>query len=261
MKDWKKNIYFILVEPKEPGNIGASARAMKNMGFQNLCLVKPPRFRTDEAVTFAHNAVEILESASVFSSVKDAVKDKQLVAGTSRRRGRRRGVYAPVEQGTSRLSEIAAGNKVAVLFGREDRGLYNEEIDECGFLMTIPANKEHPSLNLAQAVMVIAYELSKAGLNGAGRKNSGVSAPLVIANPPKLAGQEELLRLYDRIEKAFKLLEYIPPENEFLETRIMQNLKHCLGRAGLTEWELNMFHGLCKQIENKMIKHNSKEGP
>ena len=126
MNNWKDNVYFILVEPREPGNIGAAARAVKNMDFQNLCLVNPPHFKNDAAQWFAHGASDILNSASVFNTVRDAIGNKNFVAGTSRRRGRRRGAFIPVEQCVQRLFENARTNKIAVLFGREDRVLFNQ---------------------------------------------------------------------------------------------------------------------------------------
>lgn len=240
-------MHFILVEPKEAGNIGASARALKNMGFKNLGLVKPVSFVSDEALWFAHNAAEVLESAKVFDSVRDAISDKSIVAGTSRRTGRQRGIFINAEQGAQRLFNIAAKNKVAILFGREDRGLFNDEIEECGFMMTIPANKKHPSLNLAQAVMIIAYELSKAGPCTEG----GETLSLPAFRLPKLTDQNELLHLYKRIENILAMLEYSSRGDRNLRNKIMQNLKHCFGRTGLTEWELKMFHGICSRIEKK----------
>ncbi len=252
MKNWRDNVYFTLVEPKEPGNIGACARAIKNMDFKKLCLVNPPSLMTDEAQWFARNAGDVLDSAATFDSIRDAVSDKHFLVGTSRRRGRRRGVFMPVEEGANRIFEIAHTNKIAILFGREDRGLYNEEIEECAFLMTIPANRKQPSINLAQAVMIIAYEISKAGMPKQEGKNKSGDERLLTALPPKTASHYELSLLYERMENALKLLEYIPPDNKFPGRKIMQNLKHCLGRAGLTDWESNMFHGICKQIEKKL---------
>jgi TrmH family RNA methyltransferase len=252
MKSWKDNVYFVLVEPAEPGNIGAAARAIKNMGFRNLCLVNPPSFMTEEAKWFAHNANDILASASVHGSVSDAISNKHLVIGTSRRRGRRRGAFIPVEQAARHVFETACTNKVAILFGREDRGLFNEEIGECGFLITIPASRSHPSLNLSHAVMVITYELSKNGSSGQKAEPGTPDESLLTAALPRLVNQRELAHLYDRMERALRLIEYIPSENAFLEKKIMSNLKHCFGRTGLTEWEFNMFHGICKQIEKKV---------
>jgi TrmH family RNA methyltransferase len=230
MKNWRKNIYFTLVEPYEPGNVGSAARAIKNMDFKNLCLVNPPPLQSMELKKFAHNSLDILKAAEVHDSVHSAISDKHYVVGTSRRKGRRRGVFLPIDEGARRISEIAKTQKVSILFGREDRGLFNEEIEECAFLMTVPVNRDHPSLNLAQAVMIFA---------------------LLAATPPKMAQQGDLVYLYERLENALRLIDYIPPDNKVLRRQIMQNMKHCLGRAGLTEWEFSMFHSICKHIEQK----------
>jgi TrmH family RNA methyltransferase len=249
MKNWKDNICFVLVEPRESGNIGSSARAMKNMGFKNLCLVKPPAVITDEARWLACNALDILESAKTYDNMKDAIRDKSIVVGTTRRKGRRRGVIIPVEQGVKAIFDIARNNKVAILFGREDRGLFNEEVEECGFLITIPTSKEQPSLNLAQAVLIVAYELSKAEYKS---QESRVGGQELKEEKRILVNHEELMSLYKRVAETLRLLEYIPKGDRNLEKKIMQNLKHFIGRAGLTEWELKMLHGICSQIEKKI---------
>jgi TrmH family RNA methyltransferase len=243
---WKDNVYFVLVEPKESGNIGASARALKNMGFKNLCLVKPPDALTYEAKWFAHNALDVLESAGYYDTIKDVVKDKALVVGVARRVGKKRGVVLPIDEGAKRVIEFSSSNnKVALLFGREDRGLYNEEIDECGIVLTIPSNKEHPSLNLSHAVMVTAYELAMSGY-----KKDGVV--IRKGKRDKAVGHGELTSLYERIEKALILLDYLPRGDRDIKTGIMSNITHILGRAGITDWELKMLHGLCSQIEKKI---------
>jgi TrmH family RNA methyltransferase len=248
MKNWKNNIYFILVEPKEPGNIGSAARAIKNMDFKNLRLVNPPSLDTDEARMFAHGSREILNKAKSFASREDALGDMQYVVGTTRRRGRRRGAFIAVAKSASGLYEIAASNKVAILFGREDRGLFNDEVDRCGFMINIPASKKQPSINLAHAVMIIAYELSAAAVKDRGLAEDG---GLIFADPPKLADQKSISHLYERMEKALRLIEYIPHDGDLTGRKTMQNIRHCLGRAGLSDWELNMFHGICRSIENK----------
>ncbi len=251
MKDWKDNVYFILVEPKEAGNIGASARAIKNMGFKNLCLVKPTHHALqeggngglpDEARWLAHNALDVLEKAEIHDSLTEAIKDKSLIVGTTRRIGKKRGVILPVESGVDSLAEIAIANKVAILFGREDKGLYNEEIEDCGFLMTIPASSKQPSLNLAQAVLIIAYELSKAGFKR--QKKESKEIPLISHN--------ELSSFYARASEVLNLLEYIPRGDRNLEKKVMSNIKHLVGRTGLTVWELKMLHGICSQIKKKI---------
>jgi len=240
MKNWKENISFILIETKEPGNIGAAARAMKNMGFHHLELVKPVQFLSDEAQRMAYNSIDVLEHARVYSSCKEAIKNKGMIIGTTRRIGKQRGPILPLTACVNRVIAAAKKNKIAVLFGREDRGLLNKEIEQCGFLMTIPADSLSPSLNLAQSVLLVAYELSR---------------KTYMKAVPELVRHKELEDIYKHINMTLKLLEYIPRGNRNLEKKIMNNLKHLFGRSGLTEWECNMLHGLCSQIE-KNIKDN-----
>ena len=237
MKNWKDNISFILVEPKEQGNIGASARAMKNMGFTNLELVYPGYFFASEAKQMACQGVEILEKARIHERLEDALVDKNLIVGTTRRLGKRRGLIIPLEDSVKTIITSAKKNKVAILFGRERIGLTNQEVEKCGFLITIPADPSSSSLNLAQSVLLVAYELS--------RKTYKTEVPALVKH-------EELDLLYKKIKSALELLEYIPRGDRDLEKKIMRNLKHLIGRAGLTDWELKMLHGICSQIERKM---------
>ncbi|MBI5074896.1 MAG: RNA methyltransferase [Nitrospirae bacterium] len=268
MVNWKDNVSFVLVEPKESGNIGASARAIKNMGFMNLCMVNPPSQLTDEARWFACNALDVLETARSYPDFRSAIADKAIVVGTSRRTGKRRGMILPLEQGAKKIIERAKAGKVAILFGREAKGLLNEEVDECGLLLTIPTSKEHRSLNLAQAVLIVAYELLKAGYESqeSGVGDQGLAEKSRTRNSRKkpsprmmesgefgtqLVSYEEIHTLYDRMAEILKLLEYIPRGDRDIEAKIMQNLKHFIARAGLTDWELNMLHGILSQIEKK----------
>jgi TrmH family RNA methyltransferase len=237
MQTWKDNITFILIEPKEPGNIGASARAMMNMGFKNLELVNPGHFFTSEAKQMACQGVAVLEKANVFNNFGEAVGDKHLVVGTTRRLGKRRGLIAPLQEGVKRILAASRKNRVAILFGRERNGMTNREIDECGFLVTIPSEPAVPSLNLAQSVMLVAYELSRKTYKTAW---------------PELVAREEFDPLYARIQSTIELLEYVPRGDSSLEKTIMRNLKHFIGRAGLTEWETKMIHGLCTQVEKRL---------
>jgi TrmH family RNA methyltransferase len=245
MGNWKDNLFFVLVEPSHAGNIGAAARAIKNMGFRNLVLVNPPDDMS-EAVTFAHNAMDVLESAHVCMSLDEALSDKNYIVGTTRRRGRRRGVFTPVTQAAPTLRDVASGNRVAILFGREERGLFNEEIGRCGFLITIPASRQQPSINLAQAVMIIAYEIAKSGVKGRD------AAGLLTVRPPRFATDEEVSTLFERLGNALELIGYIPGDNPYLRKKILQNMRHFLGRAGLTDWEVNMFHAICGHIEKRL---------
>jgi len=159
------------------------------------------------------------------------------VVGTSRRRGKNRGRFLPFDEGISRIRETSENNKVAIIFGRENSGLTNEESNQCGFILTIPTDGEHPSINLAQSVLLIAYELNQAAAE---------------EEVPELSTQSEMNRLFIRIKSVLNLLEYLPQGDRDLEEDIMQNIRQLLNRAGLTTWEMNMIHGLCTQIERKI---------
>jgi TrmH family RNA methyltransferase len=246
---WKDNIYFVLVEPREPGNIGASARAIKNMGFKNLVLVNPLRpegfdirkirknLEKSEARWLATGAIDVLKKAEIVRNLNEAIMDKGLVVGTTRRIGKRRGVILPVHEGIKKIKEIAEDNRVAILFGREEKGLYNDEVKRCGFLMTIETSKNAPSLNLSQAALLVAYELSRL------EHSDKLEVP-----PVKLVNQADIDNLLKRIEEALLLLGYIPRGDRDLHRKIMLNMGYLLRRAGLTEWELNMLHGICTKI-------------
>jgi TrmH family RNA methyltransferase len=188
----------------------------------------------------SYNAADILKKAHVHSRFKDAIKDKNLIVGTTRRLGKKRGLILPVKDSVKRITKAARRNRVAILFGRERNGLHNTEVEECGFLLTIPSDPLSPSLNLAQSVLLLAYELSKKDFK---------------TDFPGMVNHNELEILFRHISVTLKLLEFIPRGDRDLEKKIMNNMKHLFGRSGLTEWECNMLHGLCSQIEKK-IKDN-----
>jgi TrmH family RNA methyltransferase len=236
-KAWRANVHFVLVAPTEPGNIGAAARAIKNMGFANLELVNPVPYLTPEARAMACGAREVLEGARVHRSLKDAIADTSLVAGTTRRRGRRRGIILPASAAAVELAKAAALNKVAVLFGNEHNGLTNSELEACGLLATIPSNPGCPSLNLSQSVMILAYELSRVA-------PSGDAVPMV--------GSREVQHLMKRVRAALDILGYGKKGDRDLRADIIRNLRRLVGRAGLTAWELNMLLGLCSQVSRKV---------
>ena len=229
---------------------------MKNMGFRNLCLVNPPPEMTDEGKWFARNAHDVLDSAVVYRSVAEAIKDKTIVVGTTRRRGKSRGLIMPADEGASKLYKMAADNKIAILFGRETRGLFNEEVEECGFMLTIPSSRMQPSLNLSHAVMIIVYELFLVEHNRS--EATGGQGPYVVSlgsgTLPALVAHGEIAAVYEKISEALELLEYIPRGDRNIRERIMANLKHFINRAGLTDWELKMLYGLCHQVEKKVAR-------
>lgn len=166
-------ICFILVKPAVPENVGAAARALKTMGFADLRVVKSSAHMRKEAQWLAHGAKDILRGVSVFGSLHEAVADRDFVVGTSARRRTIRVDYHPPRA----LVEILRGkeasvDRVAMVFGCEESGLSNDELDLCDIVSSIPMKAKYPSLNLGQAVMLYAYELSPLVLRrGSGRKS------------------------------------------------------------------------------------------
>ncbi len=151
-----------MCRPRHGGNIGASARAVKNMGIGRLHLVAPEDYQNAEARMFASNASDVLEAATTFDTIKEAVTDREIVLGTSRRiKSHRMRIMTPRESANHILGNMGNGG-VAILFGPEDNGLTSQDLSLCHAVISIPADSKQPSLNLAQAVMVIAYELRTA---------------------------------------------------------------------------------------------------
>jgi tRNA/rRNA methyltransferase len=216
-------IYFILVEPAVPENIGASARAIKTLGFKYMRLVRPCDYLSTEARMLAHASGEILENAEVFGDLKEALKNIDLsIATTAKKRGARVDYIGNAELTGLIRSKGEAVETIGIVFGREESGLSNDEIRMCDLVSYIPLKQSYPSLNLSQAVMLYAYSLAelvlthRQGKDPADRRKGSpapVSAPLPFRTLMERSG--ELLRklevdrspaLYNRIMERIALL-------------------------------------------------------
>jgi len=157
------NLTFVLIEPKVPGNIGAAARALKTMGFNNLYLVNPCEYLEGEALWLAHGSRDVLESIQTFHDFSSAIQDFDLVIGTTANEKRSaKADYLPPDVLAQLISKKQGSiNTIAVVFGREESGMTNAELKLCDLVSSIPLKTNYPSLNLSQAVMLYAYELSK----------------------------------------------------------------------------------------------------
>lgn len=217
------------------------------MGFRHLGLVSPPPEWIHEARPMACQAGDVIERAPVYSNIAAALESKSLVVGTSRRTGKERGLFLPFEQGLDRIRKAAAGNPVGILFGREPSGLSNRELESCGFVISIPSAPGFPSLNLAQSVMLVLYELFR----------SGVRPPEDSAD--ELVGHAELAGLYRRMRTALERLGYENLGDRDLAASILRDLRRIFSRAGLTTWELHMLTGLCRRIEQKIPREPPSE--
>lgn len=234
-----KNIKIVLVEPRSAGNIGSVARAMKNTGFSNLVLINPIEFKNDEAYKMACKADDVLLGAKVFSSLSDAISDSSLVIGTTRRKGRIRYPVMTFQDVTPQIIKTSEKNKVCILFGREDKGLSNEDIELCSNVIEIPTSKKYPSLNLSHAVFLVGYELFRMVNEEKGQ-------------PVKLASMDEINAMYVHLEKTLRKLGYGEKGGEYLLVLIMRSFKRLFGRTALMQKEVNMLRGICTHIEKRV---------
>lgn len=230
----QESFAFVLVRPLQAGNVGAAARALKNMGFGDLRLVEPAAKAGRAAATMAVHAQDVLRAARRYDGLRAAVADCTLVVGTTCRPGLYRAGALAVREAAAQLAAESAGNRVAIVFGPEDTGLVNRELELCQRLLTIPTAPEYPSLNLAQAVMVVAYELMMA---------AGGARELPRAQPYAPAGEVEAM--LQRMSRALVAIGFLPADNP---EHIMFALRAILGRSGLDERELDILNGVARQI-------------
>ena len=209
---------------------------MKNTGLSKLVLVNPVDFLVEEAYSMACGAKDLLIGAEVFPTLDEALEGHQFVVGTTRRKGKGRHPIYPFGEMVPRIIEFADRNRVAILFGREDKGLSNEELARCNLLTEIPAHEAYPSYNLAHAVLLCCYELF----------NAVRSVP---ESKIRLATRREVEGMYQHLERTLELLGY--GEKGLLET-IMKNMRRLFGRTGLMRKEVNMIRGICSRIERKL---------
>jgi tRNA/rRNA methyltransferase len=230
---------IILMEPSLSVNVGAVARAMKNMGFTALRLVYPQggsEHLSDPARRMSAGAEDILEQARVFPSLGEALAGFQLVAGCTARKGQGR---TPLLSPRG-LRELAAkrgpDTRFGVVFGREDRGLTNAELDLCHLVVTVPTAPEHPSLNLAQAVLLVCYELR-------GGAEAGSTDMPPRGSP---ATSQELEELYGHARDVLLRVGFLDPQNP---DRILRVLRRLLGRAGPDSREVAILRGILRQMD------------
>lgn len=228
---------FVLFRPQGAGNIGAAARALKNMGFDDLRLVGRDLSNDREAVKMAVHADDLLANAKVFASLAEALADCSLVVGTTSRRGGYRSRAMPLRPAANELLALAGANKIAIVFGREDHGLTNRELKLCHRLITIPTAPEYPSLNLAQAVMVVAYELMMAVNESATKVKAQTATQFVEASVSDA--------MLERLAEALVSIGFIPDDNP---DHLMFAVREIFGRSGLTAREVEILNGMARQM-------------
>ncbi len=235
MKEHLDRVTVVLSHPLHPGNVGSVARAMKNMGLSQLRLVNPCDHRAEIADWMAVSAKEILEQAEVFDDLSTALEGMNLVVGTiPPNRPRFQGETHSPRDLAKRFLSVPHGDRIALLFGTEDHGLSNEELDLCNDFVTIPSHPAFPSLNLAQAVMVIAYEIFAA--EGGGGQSAGRSLADALS-------QEQM---YAQMEEILTRIGFLNQENP---RHIMRDLRRIFSRAKLDEREVKILRGILRQVD------------
>ncbi|MFZ6861119.1 RNA methyltransferase [Undibacterium sp. Ji67W] len=238
-----QRLRFVLVETSHPGNIGAAARAIKTMGFGQLILVNP---RFDDALThpdaiaFASGALDVLEATKIVSSIEEALLGCRFVAAVSARlREFSPPIFSPRAL-AERISPVQEG-EVALVFGSERYGLPNQIVVNCQALINIPANPEYSSLNLAQAIQLLAYECRLAteikSEKSETRGNVGFHG--------EAASNEEVEGMYAHLEQALIAIDFLDPANP---KKLMPRMKRLFSRGGLETEEVNILRGISKKI-------------
>ncbi len=236
-----KNVRIVMVNTSHPGNIGATARAMKNMGLASLYLVEPKIFPSAEATSRASGADDVLAQAVVCDSLDEALAECSLVVGAS---ARLRSISWPQldpRECAAKVAAECADGPVALVFGREHSGLTNAELSRCHYLVNIPTNPEYPSLNIAAAIQVIAYELRMTLESG-----DKAAAERLKADGVELATMEEVEQFYAHLETVMVESEFLDPAKpKFL----MHRLRRLYNRTRLEKQELNILRGILTAVQ------------
>jgi tRNA/rRNA methyltransferase len=243
-----ENIHIVLQRPRYPENIGSAARAMCNMGLRRMSVVSPENYDLERIGKLAtHVASGIVDRIRLYDDLATALQSFQFVVGTTARMGKQRQVVHSPENLARQLVSISQHNRVAILFGPEDRGLSNEDLRFCHALANIPT-ADFSSLNLAQAVMIVCYALHTATLE---QKAAFV---------PKLASRHQLDGMYAQLREMLVRISYINPDNP---DYFMDNLRRFLTRMQLRAREVSIVRGICRQMDwyaGKCYKDGYAEG-
>ena len=240
LTDSLNSVKIVLVGTTHPGNIGAAARAMKNMGIKNLSLVEPKEFPSDVAIYRSKAAKDILEHAQVFNTLEEAISDCELVIGTSAR-GRK--VPWPIlnpKEAAEEVSRSSSHHKIAIIFGREDRGLTNEELGLCNLHVNIPTDPDYSSLNLAQAVQILVYEIRQAILGEQEDKDYW---------DVELANNDQTELLINHMDELMQQVEFYDVDNP---RKLLLRVRRFFKRSRIDVMETNIFRGLFATIQKKL---------
>ena len=233
-------INIVLVDTIHPGNIGSVARAMKTMGLSRLSLVNPRVFPSDDAIALSGNATDVLKNAKIYKNIREAIKDSTFVYATS---SRDRSIQWPIKDAASAAkdihTEVNNNKEISIIFGKEDRGLTNDELENANRLIEIPANPIYPVLNLAMSVQIISYEIFKASSDI--RLKEWRDYPEV--------NSEQLQMLIDHFIDTAVEIDVIDPDNP---KKIISRIKRMFTRLQPDEMEASFMRGFLSGIKKKL---------
>jgi tRNA/rRNA methyltransferase len=232
------SISVVLVRPRFPENIGAAARALKNMGLQRLILVDGCSPLHMNAYKLASGAEEILERAEEFPDLSEAVYGMGYVVGTTSRARKERTPLITPEELAEKLVSVSEKNRIGLVFGSEKEGLTNEELSLCHLYVRIPSSESFPSLNLAQAVIVLCYEIFVASAD-------------VPKHPVRLASSEQAEKMFEHMEGTLLDIGFLEPDHP---KRIMRTLRRLFGRSRMEERDVRILQGIWSQMDRILRK-------
>lgn len=248
-------IRIVMVETTHPGNIGAAARVMKNMGLTQLVLVQPKHFPDDEASARAAGASDVLAQAHVVSSLAEALAPCAYVFGASARlRSVQWPQSGPRELGAQVVQRVRDGQQVAIVLGRESSGLSNAELDLCHALVHVPTNPDYGSLNVASAVQLLCYEVRMAALDADADAGSAVSeglnrqAEAGDSRADALATSAELENFYAHLEAVAAQTGFLNPDNP---RYLLRRMRRIFNRSELSQSEVGMLRGFLASMSAK----------
>ena len=241
------DIRVVLIETSHPGNIGAVARAMKNMGLSQLVLVRPREFPHGEASARASGATDVLEQARVVDRIEDGLAGCGLVVATTARDRDQNFRVLDVRDAAARVVEESTRGPVALMFGNERTGLTNAELSLAHLLLRIPANPEYASLNLAMAVQLVTYEVYRA--RGARHEPAPGLVPLAPA--------DDMERLYVHLEQVLQEIGF--RDRTASGKHLMERIRRFINRAELDQNEANIMRGILTAVQNKRRQAGPRE--
>lgn len=232
-----ENIRIVMINTSHPGNIGAAARVMKNMGLTRLYLVDPKRFPDPEATAMASGADDLLSQAIVSQTLEQALEGCHLVMGSTARERKIQHEFVDAREAAQQAYGESATQQVALVFGRERTGMTNEEIGLCHKLINIPTNTQYSSLNVASAIQIVSYELMMASCNTPSNKPENTQ-------PAEYASSDAMERFYQQLQQTLIDIDFLNPEQS---PQLMPKLRHLYNRSRLRQEEVNILRGILTQ--------------